>query len=271
MEIFWDVFKDFMLRILLLSSIISIIIEVWTSEEEYFWYSWLDGFGIFCAVAIVAIFTALNNYTKQEQFRKLNEKANSLKLCSVWRNGHFYENMINEEDLVVGDIVYIHEGKNVPADGIVINAKGLKANESAMTGESRIMKKDTLENCSKKMTEFYSQKDKEWDSHYSVPSPILLSGTEISEGSGKMIVIAVGEYSCMGKIISTLSEVNDEKTPLEMKLEIIASDIGKIGFYTAIGTVLVLISRFLLTRVSNGGWNMSDISTCFQFLILGIS
>jgi magnesium-transporting ATPase (P-type) len=79
---------------------------------------------------------------------------------------------------------------------------------------------------------------------HDVPSPIMLSGTRILNGEGKMIVIVVGEQSCLGKIQALLSQSEPEATPLQMKLENIAEDIGKFGLYSAILIVLVLLIRF---------------------------
>ena len=142
---------------------------------------------------------------------------------------------------------------NVPVDGVVIRASGIQANEAAMTGESDELKKDTMENCKARQVE----KDAEYEylksdnkNHHDLPSPVLLSGTQIATGEGWFVCIVVGKYSCVGKIMGKL-EQKIETTPLQMKLEKIATDIGKLGMYVALLTIHVLFLRFFIERFIN--------------------
>jgi magnesium-transporting ATPase (P-type) len=150
----------------------------------------------------------------------------------------------------VGDIVKIKAGMNVPIDGVIVHASGVQANESAMTGESDELKKESLENCKLRQEE----KDAEYEYHkepkrnsHDLPSPVLLSGTQITTGEGWFIAIVIGKNSCVGKIMGKL-EQRIETTPLQEKLEAIGTDIGKLGMYCALLTIHVLFLRFFITK-----------------------
>ena len=130
------------------------------------------------------------------------------------RNG--VEEQIQFDNIVVGDIIKIKAGMNVPVDGIIIRSSGVSVNESAMTGESDELKKESVEFCKhrqeEKDAEYAYHKDPKRNPH-DVPSPVLLSGTQIATGEGWFIVIMVGKHSCVGKILGKL-EQKIETTPL---------------------------------------------------------
>lgn len=136
---------------------------------------WIQGACIVLAVVVITFVKALNDFQKEQQFRALNAVKDNERVQIV-RNGESAE--VLKWDLLVGDVVCVHVGDVVPVDGIVFHEKELKTDESAMTGESTLMTK----NC-------------EW--------PLLLSGTKVMEGVGKMLVICVGEHMQAG-IINTL-------------------------------------------------------------------
>lgn len=122
------------------------------------------------------------------------------------RQGH--EKEIHVNDIKVGDLVKIRTGMAIPCDGVVVTGTGITTNESAMTGESIELKKDPLHMC------FIKQEEKEEEQrrrggtpeHHShdLPSPVMLSGTEVQTGEGFFMVIVVGKNSCVGKIYSKL-------------------------------------------------------------------
>ena len=137
-----------------------------------------------------------------------------------------------------------------PVDGIIINATQLTVDEAAMTGESDEMKKDIMYFCKMRRDEKNAEGGKiaegeKMSRAHEIPSPLLLSGTSIAGGEGRMVVVMVGESSCLGQIIAKLI-VRPEVTPLQSKLEQIATDIGKMGTYIAILVVHVLLFRYFL-------------------------
>lgn len=121
------------------------------------------------------------------------------------RNG--VEEQIQFDNIVVGDIIKIKAGMNIPVDGIIISSTGVSVNESAMTGESDELKKESLANCKHKQeekdAEYAYHKDAK-KNHHDVPSPLLLSGTQVVIGEGWFVVIMVGKHSCVGKILGKL-------------------------------------------------------------------
>ena len=129
----------------------------------------------------------------------------------------------------------INYGDIMAADVLLIEGNGIKMDESALTGESDAMKKEKLEKC----LELQKNGEKK------LPSPLILSGTNCIEGSGKGIVIAVGEHSQKGIIRRTVDNAQENsKTPLETKLERIAELIGYFGISAGIVTLVALMIRF---------------------------
>ena len=117
-----------------------------------------------------------------------------------------------------------------------------------MTGESEERKKDTFENCMRRLGEKGGDKAnvKTFGTEaHSLPSPILLSGTNVASGTGKMVSIVVGECSALGEIMKTLVAVPEE-TPLQKKLDKIAHDVGLVGTYFALLTVHALMIRYFV-------------------------
>mmetsp|Transcript_8662 Transcript_8662/g.8180 ORF Transcript_8662/g.8180 Transcript_8662/m.8180 type:complete len:865 (+) Transcript_8662:635-3229(+) len=142
-----------------------------------------------------------------------------------------------------------------------------------MTGESIELKKGNLENCLQKLEEFNETEDAKEGPH-EIPSPVLLSGTQIQTGEGWFLVIMVGKNSCVGKIMSKLNQ-DVEMTPLQEKLEQIANDIGLLGTYAAAITVIVLFIRFFIEQGMEGydwGNNIGEyLEIWFRYLIVGVT
>ena len=119
-----------------------------------------------------------------------------------------------------------------------------------MTGESDAMRKEPLQVCLERRAELEAEegfKESQKDSH-SLPSPLMMSGTEVVGGTGTMVVVMVGENSALGQIMAKLKTVQGQ-TPLQKKLEKIATDVGKLGTYFALATVHVLMVRFFIDGV----------------------
>jgi magnesium-transporting ATPase (P-type) len=114
---------------------------------------------------------------------------------------------IHFNDIKVGDIIKIKAGMDIPVDGIILNCAGVAVTEAAMTGESDELKKDALDACLAKKEEKESENAYSKDLHrnsHDLPSPLLLSGTQIVTGEGWFVCIVVGEMSAKGKIDKTL-------------------------------------------------------------------
>uniref|UniRef100_A0A9J2Q6B0 P-type Cu(+) transporter n=1 Tax=Ascaris lumbricoides TaxID=6252 RepID=A0A9J2Q6B0_ASCLU len=150
--------------------------------EEDHGSAWIEGVAILICVVVVVLVTAVNDYSKERQFRGLQAKIETGHKFSVIRDGEAVDISVN--DLVVGDIARVKYGDLLPADGFLLQGNDLKIDESSLTGESDHISKST-----------------ECD-------PVLLSGTYAMEGNGKMLITAVGINSQTG-IIMTLLGASD--------------------------------------------------------------
>ncbi|CAF4537898.1 unnamed protein product, partial [Rotaria sp. Silwood2] len=136
-------------------------------------FEWIEGTIIIAAVLIIILVTALNNWIRERQFRDLQSRTELNTTFNVIRDSTVRQ--IPIKCIVVGDICEIKYGDLLPVDGVVIQSNNLKVDESSLTGESDLIKK------------------------HESSDPFLLSGTRIMEGSGKMLVLAVGEHTQTGE------------------------------------------------------------------------
>ncbi|GFY98199.1 autoinhibited Ca2+-ATPase 11 [Actinidia rufa] len=168
-------------------------------------------------------------------------------MIQVTRDG--YRQKVPIYDLVVGDVVHLSIGDQVPADGVFISGYSLVIDESSLSGESEPIN-------------VYKGK------------PFLLAGTKVQDGSGKMLVTAVGMRTEWGKVMETLSEVGEDKTPLQVKLKGVATLIGKIGLGFAFLTFLVLTVRFLVEKKLHDDfthWSSSDALELLDYFAIAVT
>ena len=230
----WVALKDLMVRILILAAIVSIVLGCTFSEDPS--KDWVDGVSIIIAVLIVVLVGSITDYQKEQKFHELNEVQSEGTKYKLIRNGQPYDHI--SDDLLVGDLIMINYGDIMAADILLIEGNGIKMDESALTGESDAMKKEKFEKCNEMLQ----------NGEKKLPSPLILSGTNCIEGSGKGIVIAVGEHSQKGIIRRTVDNAQeDSKTPLEAKLERIAELIGYFGIGAGFVTLIALIIRFAIS------------------------
>ena len=227
----WEALKDLMVRILIVAAIVSIVLGCTFSDDPS--KDWIDGVSIVIAVLVVVLVGSITDYQKEQKFHELNEVQAEGTKYKLIRNGVPEDHI--SDDLLVGDLIMINYGDIMAADVLLIEGNGIKMDESALTGESDAMKKEKYEKC-KELLESGNTK---------LPSPLILSGTNCIEGSGKGIVIAVGEHSQKGIIRRTVDNAQENsQTPLEAKLERIAELIGYFGIGAGIVTLIALMIRF---------------------------
>ncbi|KAM6217727.1 plasma membrane calcium-transporting ATPase 4 isoform 2-T2 [Rhynchocyon petersi] len=194
LELVWEALQDVTLIILEIAAIISLVLSFYrppggenelcgeststTEDEGEAEAGWIEGAAILFSVLIVVLVTAFNDWSKEKQFRGLQSRIEQEQKFSIIRNGQIIQLPVAE--IVVGDIAQIKYGDLLPADGILIQGNDLKIDESSLTGESDHVKKSV---------------DKD---------PMLLSGTHVMEGSGRMVVTAVGINSQTGIIFTLL-------------------------------------------------------------------
>nr|CAH8853004.1 unnamed protein product [Trichobilharzia regenti] len=186
LRLMWEALQDLTLIVLIVAAFISLALSLYikygqapTFDETEGQAGWIEGLAILIAVFVVVFVVALNDWQKERQFRGLQNKIESEHTFFVIRKGETRQIAVKE--IVVGDICQVKYGDLLPADGIVIQCNDLKIDESSLTGESDQVKKSETKD------------------------PILLSGTHVMEGSGKMVVTAVGPNSQAGIIFALLS------------------------------------------------------------------
>ena len=207
----WEALQDMTLMILGVCAFVSLLVGVATEGWPIGAH---DGLGIAASILLVVFVTATSDYRQSLQFRDLDKEKKKISI-QVTRNG--FRQKMSIYDLLPGDIVNLSIGDQVPADGLFVSGFSVLIDESSLTGESEpVMVSDE--------------------------NPFLLSGTKVQDGSCKMIVTTVGMRTQWGKLMATLSEGGDDETPLQVKLNGVATIIGKIGLFFAVVTFAVLVN-----------------------------
>lgn len=196
---------------------------------------WIEGVAIIVAVMIVVLVGSINDWQKERQFKKLNDKRED-RTMKVIRNGQ--EQILNVREVVVGDIALVEPGEVVPVDGVFIKGHGVRCDESGATGESDAIKKSTYDECIQERDGLASGSRAKLDC-------FMISGAKVLEGVGAYVVIAVGTTSFNGRIMMSMRTDNEE-TPLQIKLNYLAEFIAYCG--GAAGLILFgsLMIRFFV-------------------------
>lgn len=239
----WDALQDLTLIILMICAVVSIGVGIPT---EGFPKGMYDGLGIIISVFLVVTVTAISDYKQSLQFRDLDKEKKKI-FVQVTRDGN--RQKVSIYDLVVGDIVHLSIGDQVPADGLFITGYSLLIDESSLSGESEPL---------------YVNEEK----------PFLLSGTKVQDGSGKMIVTSVGMRTEWGKLMETLNEGGEDETPLQVKLNGVATIIGKIGLGFAVVTFVVLAGRYLIEKAIDNeftNWSSSDALALLNYFATAVT
>jgi Ca2+ transporting ATPase len=246
----WEAMEDVLLRVLFFSGIFNIVLEMSITDSHEKKTAWIEGFAILVAVTVIVAVTATNNKKKENEFNKLNIEAESGKLISILRNGRLLVD-VSYEIAMVGDIIILKSGIEVPTDCILVEGFSVQIDESSVTGESKPMNKFTHAECLAKRDALLAKHPNGLNSH-DAPSSVILSGTKILNGNGKMVVINVGKYSAIGKINELVnSGKEDELTPLQLKLEKLARDIAMVGLVCAIVLFLTTLIKWIVENSKN--------------------
>ena len=234
----WESLEDVMVRVLILCAILSIALGCTLSDDPS--KDWIDGVSIIIAVLVVVLVGSITNYQKEKQFRKLTQVEQEGKKYQIIREGII--NLYSSDDILVGDLIYIKYGDIIPADLLLTEGNGIKIEETALTGEPYPVTKEPLYKCleNRKKGEKY------------IPSPLIMSGTHCVEGSGKGIVLCVGEHSIKNifrRIFDT--DQDNMETPLAEKLDDITGLIGYFGLIAGVITLIALFIRFGIELYKN--------------------
>ena len=250
LKLCWEAVQDFVLIMLIFLGVISIVVETTIGLEpgEVCGTCWIEGAAILVSVVIVVLVTAGIDYAKQFAFIRLTDSLNETNTKSVIRNG--IQVAVTDSEIVVGDILSVnsHSLASIPADCVLLGPHvDLKMDESSLTGESKQISKK--------------------------PGDVVLSGTSATQGSAKMVVIAVGNNSVSGKIKARVYEAQahddelggeDDNSPLFVKLDLIAKQIGLVG--TCCATLAFVASCILGLAI-----NKEPPSEIITYLIVAIT
>ncbi|KAG0054959.1 hypothetical protein BGZ83_009943 [Gryganskiella cystojenkinii] len=287
-QLMWIALQEKILILLLIAAIVSIALGIYEDygmkhepterfNRDYTSYiatdpkiSWVEGVAILVAVIIVVMVGSINDYQKEAQFRKLNAKKEDREV-KVLRNGETV--LVSVYDILVGDILHLEPGDVISADGIYLGGHNLKCDESAMTGESDAVKKVTYEEL-KKLEEVEAAahvgESKIQTNHEGIEviaepqhgvhgiDPFIISGSKVLEGVGLYVVTGVGQNSFHGKTMMSL-RTEAEDTPLQVKLNLLAERIAKLGSLAALLMLIVLIIRYFVGFKTKGTPASADI------------
>ena len=246
----WDALQDFVLIMLRCMGVVSIVVETTIGLEkgQSCGACWLEGFAILTSVCIVVLVTAGIDYGKQISFAKLQDSLLDRNTKSVLRGGEIV--VVTDANIVVGDVVSVnaHSLASIPADCVLLGpCMDLKMDERSLTGESAL------------------ESEKAGD--------VILSGTNAVQGSGKMVVIAVGIHSVAGQIKARVYEsedqeedgmAGDEETPLYVKLDTISKQIAWAGTFAA-------LFAFSISTGIGLGYHKEDVKNLIEYFIVAVT
>ena len=222
-KLFFEKFQDPIIRILLIAALLSLCISF--IHNEY-----AETIGIFCAIFLATGVAFWFEMDANKKFDILNQVNDDI-MIKVIRNGNLQE--VPKKDIVVGDIVLLETGEEVPADGELLEAISLQIDESCLTGELMIDKTTNPE---------------DFDSEATYPSNWVMRGTKVLDGHGIMEVKQVGDATQYGQVAEKATEISGEETPLNRQLNGLAKFIGVAGFALAILTFGTLFIKDLITH-----------------------
>lgn len=234
-KLFLEKFQDPIIRILFIAAFLSLGIAIFehisTGEKHY-----AETIGIFCAILLstgVAFWFEVDANRKFDILNQINDEIQ----IKVIRNGKVIE--ISRQDLVVGDIVLLETGEEVPADGELIEAISLQIDESNLTGEPLIGK---------------TINPADFDEEATYPSNWVMRGTNVMDGHGIFEVKKVGDATEYGKVAQKATEKSEEETPLNKQLDGLAKFIGVIGLILAVLTFGVLFLKDIFGGKVSYSW-----------------
>ena len=242
-KLYLEKFQDPVIKVLLVAAVFSLIISI--IENEY-----AETIGIFFAIFLATGIGFYFEYDANKKFDLLNAVGEETPV-TVIRNGKIHE--IPRKDIVVGDVVILNTGEEVPADGLLLEAVSLQVNESNLTGELMV-NKTTVE--------------ADFDEEATYPSNAVMRGTTITDGHGVMRVERVGDHTEIGKVARQSTEESEEETPLNIQLTKLANLIGKVGFTIATLTFVIFTAKDLYSYFTTSdatGWQ--QILECAQIVL----
>jgi P-type Ca2+ transporter type 2C len=252
LELAWITYNDKVLILLTAAAIVSLALGLYTTfgvheEDGGAKVEWVEGVAIMVAIILVVTVGTLNDWQMERQFNKLNKKHND-RTVKVIRSGKSVE--VSVFDIMVGDVMHLFTGDLVPVDGIFIQGHGVKCDESSATGESDLLRKVAADEVYAAIEDII--RNKKEDVNLDKLDPFIISGSKVNEGTGTFLVTAVGVNSSYGRTTMSL-RTEQEDTPLQRKLNILADWIAKFGGGAALLLFIVLFIKFCAGLPTNTG------------------
>ncbi len=250
---FLEKFNDPIIKILLVAWLLSMIIagvHCWGPEAKGF-TAFLEPIGIFFAIMLASCVGFFFELKANKAFDVLNT-VNDDTLVKVIREGNICQ--VTKKEVVVGDIVVLETGEEIPADGHLLEAISLQINESTLTGEPIISK---------------TTNEAEFDPEATYPSNMVMRGTTVVDGHGVMKVELVGDATGYGKVYEGSQIESDIETPLQIQLKGLAAVISKGGYTVAGLTFIALLIKLLLG--SSGMPVMDLISHILNIFMIAVT
>lgn len=224
-KLYLDKYRDPIIQILLVAAFVSLILAF--IEKNF-----METIGIFVAVFLA---TTVGFYFERDAAKKFNllTELSEEQPVKVRRNGKVME--IPRHDVVVGDVVLVEVGDEVPADGELIVCNDLQINESALTGEP------------------VAEKSLEGGGDGAYPRNVILRSTMVMNGRGEFVVTAVGDATEIGKVAKKSTEQTSVETPLHMQLDKLAKMISKVGSVVSVAAFFIFLIHDILTNPVWGG------------------
>lgn len=224
-KLYLDKYRDPIIQILLVAAFVSLILAF--IEKNF-----METIGIFVAVFLA---TTVGFYFERDAAKKFNllTALSEEQPVKVRRNGKVME--IPRHDVVVGDVVLVEVGDEVPADGELIVCNDLQINESALTGEP------------------IAEKSLEGGGDGAYPRNVILRSTMVMNGRGEFVVTAVGDATEIGMVAKKSTEQTSVETPLHMQLDKLAKMISKVGSVVSVAAFFIFLIHDILTNPAWGG------------------
>ena len=224
-KLYLDKYRDPIIQILLVAAFVSLILAF--IEKNF-----METIGIFVAVFLA---TTVGFYFERDAAKKFNllTALSEEQPVKVRRNGKVME--IPRHDVVVGDVVLVEVGDEVPADGELIVCNDLQINESTLTGEP------------------VTEKSLEGGGDGAYPRNVILRSTMVMNGRGEFVVTAVGDATEIGKVAKKSTEQTSVETPLHMQLDKLAKMISKVGSVVSVAAFFIFLIHDILTNPAWGG------------------
>ncbi|KAG8213247.1 Ca-transporting ATPase [Butyriboletus roseoflavus] len=258
----WLALKDKVLVLLSIAAVVSLALGLFqdfgtTLPAGQPPVDWVEGVAIIIAILIVVIVGSLNDWQKERQFEALNQKKDE-RTVKVIRDGK--EHLIDIKEVVVGDIALLEPGEVVPCDGIFLSGHNVKCDESSATGEADAIRKAPYSTCLAMKDARNSARPGDDGAigrqpKHALPSSshtdcFVISGSKVLEGVGRYVVVAVGTKSFNGRIMMAL-RTDAENTPLQLKLNVLAELIAKVGSVAGLVLFGSLMIRFFVQLGTN--------------------